>query len=115
MPDTAGNRTVKAVWPGREATVTVPPWASTIEATMARPNPLEPISRDRALSARTNLPNRFGRIASGMPGPSSLIVNYTIGSAGSAADATEVVTVTPSGVCILALDSRLATNCCSRT
>jgi len=35
-------------------TRTVPPWAATISATMARPRPLPPASRARASSSRTN-------------------------------------------------------------
>ena len=38
----AGSRTANSVRPGRDVTSTVPPWASTIDWTMDRPNPLVP-------------------------------------------------------------------------
>ena len=38
----SGNRTVKTVRPGRLSTATVPWWASTTAATMARPRPVLP-------------------------------------------------------------------------
>ena len=38
----AGRRTVNSVRPGAEATLTVPPWASTIDFTIDNPSPLVP-------------------------------------------------------------------------
>ena len=56
---------------GWRRSATVPPWAATSSATMARPRPLPPSSRARASSRRTNRSNTRSRSASGMPGPSS--------------------------------------------
>jgi hypothetical protein len=41
-----------APWPGSEATVAWPPWASAMAATIDRPSPEPPVARARALSAR---------------------------------------------------------------
>ena len=49
----SGSRTVNAApAPGRVSSPTLPPWASTMAATMARPRPAPPSWRDRDLSAR---------------------------------------------------------------
>ena len=48
-----GSSTVKLVKPGRLCTETVPSWAVTTAATMARPRPVEPAAREREESPRT--------------------------------------------------------------
>ena len=62
---------------------------------MASPSPVEPISRERALSALTKRSNSLGMIASGIPGPLSLTTSSTTGLPFSDAAESEVVTVTP--------------------
>jgi hypothetical protein len=48
-----GSTTRNTVRPGRLSTPTVPLCAATTALTMARPRPLPPEARERALSART--------------------------------------------------------------
>ena len=56
----AGRRTANSVRPGRDVTSTVPPWASTIDWTMDKPNPLVPSEVGAALAVPCPRPPRAG-------------------------------------------------------
>ena len=56
---------------GESPTTTLPPWARTTDATMARPRPAPPLSELRALSSRPNRRRMRSRSSAATPGPSS--------------------------------------------
>ena len=74
------TRTSTRPWPrGARAhpnrCLTVPPWAPTMAATMARPRPAPPEERDRDGSARKNGSKIRSASAGSIPGPSSWTVS----------------------------------------
>ena len=127
-----GSAIAKLVLPGRLVTRTAPPWAATTASTIARPRPVDEalVVRDRDVSARVNRSNRSGSRSGGMPGPLSVtdttsrggvgrVPRRTVCAAGAdppsgSASPTRTVTVAPSGVCLPALESTLASTWCSR-
>src|SRR6266702_4709798 len=57
--------------PRRDWSCTSPPWVWTVWRTMARPSPVPPSARARALSARQKRSNTCGWSSGAIPGPSS--------------------------------------------
>lgn len=95
---------MKAVRPGTLSTWMVPRWAATTAYTMDRPRPVLPAARERELSPRAKRSKIFGSSSGGMPGPAST----THSRAWVAVRVTCTVTAVPSGVCVRAFASRLA-------
>ena len=56
---------------GDSPATTLPPWASAIARTIARPSPVPPDARSRAASVRWKRSKTRSRWSAGMPGPSS--------------------------------------------
>ena len=108
----SGRRTVNAApCPSSLATATAPLWASTSEATMARPRPVPPVLRVRPGSARQKRSKILPCASRGMPGPSSATSN----SASLPTLWTATRTGVPARVWVRALARRLSTTWRSRT
>src|SRR4029453_18411919 len=84
---------------------TWPPWPSTIWRTMARPRPVPPSARERALSARQKRSKTWGWSSAEMPGPSSATAIQALSPSLPVARRMRE----PAGARRTALSSRLAT------
>src|SRR5262245_64306442 len=102
---TRGRRmTNRAPPPACRSTVSVPPRAVTIERAIARPSPAPPMLPARAASRRTNGSKIRSASASGTPGPVSSTTSSTV----SRSCTTEISTLPPRGVYLIAFSTRLS-------